>query len=206
MKKSLLFLAIMLTAFTTLNAQDYNKGDWELGPIISIDANIRAKKDFDAQIGGGVGLYGNYAFTDVIKGIFETKYDFRFGGNEGNAQYINVPALVCFQIGTGYIGVGAQYSLCIDGNGFSTGKLSYTSAIMEFSYKSKWARSGNYMIYREEGFRQILRIGYALTSIPYMTSNGNVLKYNPFLIEAVLRIDIAKYFTKNNLKAKHRRR
>ncbi len=204
MKKLLLSLAIMLTAFSTLNAQDYNKGDWELGPMINIDANFKIKGDFDFQIGGGAGLYGNYAFTDVIKGIFETKYDFRWG-TDGNLQYINVPALVCFKIGTGYIGVGAQYSFCIDGHGFSTGKLSYTSAIMEFSYKTKWASSGNYMIYSEEGFRNILRIGYAVTSIPYMASGGT-LKYNPFLIEAVLRFDIAKYFTKNNLKAKRRRR
>jgi len=215
MKKSLLFLAIMLTAFSTVNAQDYNKGDWELGPIIGIGGNFNFKDEFGFNIDLDAGLYGEYAFTDIVKGVLETKYEFRWGIGDGNWHYLNVPALVCFQIGTGYIGAGAQYSFCLappkESYSVSNGNLSYPSAFLEFSYITHWSTSGHYTVYSEQGFRAILRIGYALTPISYgiyddFNQSYKTFKYSPLFIESVLRFDIGKYFANNKVKTNRRRR
>lgn len=165
----------------------------------------------DFSIGGG--LFYNYAFTDVTLGILEAKYEFRTDFTD-HFQYINIPALICFQFNNQYLGFGAQYSYCISPakNYFEVpgGTLNYPSAIIEYSYISHYSRSGNFVFYIPEGFRVIVRAGCSLTEIAYglpaTDFHTGLYKYRPFFFETTLRFDIGKYFSKNTKKAKKRRR
>lgn len=209
MKKLVLFLALMLTTLTTLNAQETIAGSWTYGPMIGMGATSNPKDDF--QLYGSAGLFAQYAFNDVINLNLETKYAYRFGISSDAWHYLDIPAVVFFRIGKGYIGAGAQYSQCLSSiDGFkkvSGQSTSYLSALLEFSFINHALRSGNWVSYSEKGFRNIFRIGYALTplSLSKLDGSGTISSYkgNPFFFETVFRFDISKYFGK---KKSNRRR
>lgn len=212
MKKQLLFLA-MLFSISTLFSQGFSKGDWQFGPVLSLGTTMDVPNfdRLDFNINGG--LFANYAFTDITLGIIEAKYEFRTDF-ENHFQYINIPALICFQFKNQYIGFGAQYSYCVSPakNYFEVpgGTLNYPSAIIEYSFISHVIGGGRTVTYIPEGYRAIVRVGYALTPISYglapSTFSGGLYKYSPLFIETTFRFDIGKYFSKNTHKAKRRRR
>jgi len=212
MKKQLLFLA-MLFSISTLFSQGYSKGDWQFGPVLSFGTNMDITKFENIALTGNAGLFANYALSDVTLGIIEAKYEFRTDF-ENHFQYINIPALICFQFNNQYLGFGAQYSYCVspakDYFKIPDGTLHYPSAIIEYSYIAHSISNGHTVTYIPEGFRAIVRVGYALTKISYglvpSTFSGGIYKYSPFFLETTFRFDIGKYFSKNTHKAKRRRR
>ncbi|MFA6201085.1 MAG: hypothetical protein WC679_11835 [Bacteroidales bacterium] len=210
MKKIVLFLALMATTTTLLNAQETSAGTWKYGPMIGMGAVSNPKDEF--QLYGSAGLFAQYAFTDIINLDVETKYEYRFGISSDAWHYLDIPAIVFFRIGNGYIGAGAQYSQCLSSiddfvkvSGQST---SYLSGLLEFSYISHTSMNGNWVTYSEKGFRSIIRIGYAVTPLSFskLDEYGGISSYkgNPFFFEAVMRFDISKYFNKQ--KSNRRRR
>ena len=212
MKKQVLFFA-MLFSISTLFSQGYSKGDWQFGPVLSVGTNMDISEFGSWKLSIGGGLFYNYAFTDVTCGILEAKYEFRTD-IENHFQYINIPALVCFQFNNQYLGFGAQYSYCLSPAKnyleIPGGTLNYPSAIIEYSYISHYSRSGNFVYYIPEGFRAIVRVGCSLTEIAYGlpgdSFHSGSYKYRPFFLETTLRFDIGKYFGNNTQKAKKRRR
>jgi hypothetical protein len=209
MKRTLSILSLVLIMATqSVKAQEYSKGDWGLGPVIGISASTDFK-DFDnISLSGNIGLYGDYAFTDLIKGIVETKYEYRFNFDR-HFQYLNVPALVAFQLGSGYIALGAQYSICLATPKTyivsSNTSFNYPSALLEFSYRSLLGGGGNSYYYGEGRYRNTIRLGYALMPIKYLAEN-KVANSNPFFIEFLIRFNLGKYFGKNTAKDRVRRR
>lgn len=211
MKKTVLFLALVLLGLSTLNAQELSQGDKNWGLIFSLGANLNLEQSFGFSVGGGGGLYYKYAFTDVVLGELEAKYNVRSTEDlNGVFQYLDVPALCAFQISRGYIGVGGQYSYNLGKASSITnvGTLNYFAAIMEIAFISHGYMSGHSVYYNETGFIAYLRFGYALNAIKYTTDNISDpnKNYHPFLIEALLRWNIGQYFDNGGRGSSRRRR
>jgi hypothetical protein len=211
MKRTVLFLAFVLVGLSTLKAQELSQGDKNWGLLLTLGANLNLEQSFGFSAGGGAGLYYKYAFTDVVLGELEAKYNVRSTEDlNGVFHYLDVPALCAFQISKGYIGFGGQYSYNLGKASSITnvGTLNYFAAIMEVAYISHWSGTNGWLYYDEKGYVVCCRFGYALNAIKYSTDNiSNPNKnYHPFLIEALLRWNIGQYFDNGGRGSSRRRR
>lgn len=208
MKKIILLIAIISLTLTSGFAQKPKStskaGTIGFGPLVKTGGVQIPENSFQMNVGGG--LFGNYSLNKYLKVHGEIAYEYRFAALTYSWQYIEVPALVSFQLGSGFVGAGLKYSQCIIHPDYVVGgpgsNYSYVSAIVEFSYQSAQSMFGNNifmsLLAGFGGYKTALRLGYALTPYSYNLMNGlgEVTNYksHPFFAEAVLRYDLGSLF------------
>ncbi len=204
MKKTILLIAVLFFALSSSVAQKSKTNTIGFGPLVKTGGVQIPENQFQMNLGGG--LFGQYPINKFMKVHGEIAYEYRFAALSSSWQYIEVPALVTFQLGNGFIGAGLKYSQCIVKPNYVIGGVgsnySYLSAIVEFSYQSAQSMFGNNLIISIlsgfGGYKTALRLGYAITPYSYNLENafGDIVNYksHPFFAEAVLRYDLGRLF------------
>jgi|GEM_PF-2283707 len=216
MKKTVLFLALAFLGLNTLKAQELSQGDKNWGLVFNMGASVDIESSSPGfSIGAAIGPYFKYAFTDVVIAEAEAKYSVRsnYGFENGVLQYLEVPALVCFQIGRGYIGFGGQYNYSLIKPSVISTKnsdLNYFSGVIEFAYIMHWI-GRTFMYYSEEGVLACFRIGYGINKIKYTAKDvdfgvGGTRSFHPVFLESSVRWNIGQYFEGRRTRYSHRRR
>ncbi|MBP1629918.1 MAG: hypothetical protein H6Q15_811 [Bacteroidetes bacterium] len=165
-KKIIIITAIIFCTSTISKAQ---QGDWIKGFSIGAGTNFNypgeSKFTFNNSIGGYVGYY----ITDNIFGVINPKCEMKIC--DAAASFLNIPALLAFNLNVMNVGIGVQYSQFLDFFGDlnvrkPNDRLNYLSAIIDLPIMNDFT----------------LRIGYALTPME-LSMNGAYYKKNPITIE-----------------------
>lgn len=192
MKKITLVLALMLLFISNADAQKrggVSQNKWGFGP--ELDGGISVLYNIDEsyssiQLNINAGFFANYLISNNFSVELAAKYNYKFGTIK-YAHYINVPALAIYHFRSGnHIGLGPQYSHCLNAPNISGSNYNYLSAVLEFSYMSNTMSSGNTFYFsKDKIFRHTLRIGYGITPII-----GSGKKLNSAFIESVVKWDL----------------
>lgn len=222
MKKLKIIFAVILLSALNLNAQDneYEAGQLHFGPHLSGIIGGSGDDFISGGIFGGfqAGAYGGYSFTDLIgvnvSALYSYEDWFSFSHN-----YIKVPALLLFQFNSTHIGLGVQYNFLLstkirEDEGPLSFKGNHLSGVIEVGYFPliPFFSPEVGLFYEKSIIRNVIRVGYALTPISILDSEG-AFSFKSFFLEAGIQYNIGQHFydkkyskKKYKSKAKKRRR
>lgn len=202
MKKITLVLALMLLFISNSEAQrkgsvSQNKLGFGLELNLGVTGIYKNFGDYSSSLDICPGFFVNYLMSNNFSLELAPSYSFRIYDDEANYKfnffhYINAPVLAKYHFeNKNYLGLGVQYSQCLNAPNIPGTNFNYLSALLEYSYMSRFS-GGKYITYVAEDkiFRHTFRVGYGITPITGISQEGELVKSNLFFFETVIKWDL----------------